>query len=138
MEDMITQFNNWIYKARKQRLPVLIRGNFIDIHIVCLNEELQILKSCKAKEDELTQIVNSKLSNVHQMEDGLDSLKADKENQETKLANFKIEEGKVQEKFKMAVESNKFYDFLKKVFKKKFKPPKIKTDGIHHIKYCNT
>ncbi|ENN71891.1 hypothetical protein YQE_11428, partial [Dendroctonus ponderosae] len=38
------------------------------------------------------------------------------------------EEGKIQEKFKVAVETNKFYDFLKKVFKKKYKPPKVKTD----------
>lgn len=138
MEDMIEQFNNWIYEARKERLPILIRGNFIDIHIVSLNEELQILKNCKAKEDKLTKIVNSKLSDVHQMDDSLDSLNADKENQEIKLVNFKIEEGKIQDKFKMAVESNKFFDFLKKVFKKKFKPPKIKTDGIYHIKYCDT
>lgn len=53
----------------------------------------------------------------------------DRENQETKLENLKVEESKIQDKFKSAVENNKFYDFLKKVFKKKFKPPKVKTDG---------
>lgn len=63
-------------------------------------------------------------------QDTLDSLKVDKENQEIKLDNFKVEEGKIQEKFKVAVETNKFYDFLKKVFKKKYKPPKVKTDGL--------
>lgn len=63
----------------------------------------------------------------------------DRENQETKLENLKVEESKIQDKFKSAVENNKFYDFLKKVFKKKFKPPKVKTDGtkISIIKKSN-
>lgn len=65
---MIDDFNNWIYQARKQRLPILIRGNFIDIFIVCLNEELQILKSSEEQEDKLSHSVNLKLSAVHDME----------------------------------------------------------------------
>lgn len=38
------------------------------------------------------------------------------------------EEVKLQDKFKHATENNKFYDFLKKVFRKKYKPPKIHAD----------
>ncbi|CAG9762761.1 unnamed protein product [Ceutorhynchus assimilis] len=128
MQEMIDKFNNWIFEARKQRLPILIRGNFIDIFIVGLNEELQILKSCEEQEDKLSQIVNIKLSAVHDMEDTVDSLKNEKANQEIKLENLKIEQNTVTEQFKMAAENTKFYDFLKKVFKKKFKPPKIKAD----------
>ncbi|XP_050303878.1 cilia- and flagella-associated protein 44 [Anthonomus grandis grandis] len=128
MDDLINEFNNRIIETRKERLPILIRGNFIDIYIVCVNEELQILKSSEEQEDKLSQAVNNKLSAVHELEDVEDYLKADKLNQEIKLENLKIEENKIQEKFKVAVENNKFYDFLKKVFKKKYKPPKVKTD----------
>ncbi|KAF7286507.1 hypothetical protein GWI33_004914 [Rhynchophorus ferrugineus] len=128
MEEQINKFNNWIYEARKARLPILIRGNFIDIYIVCLNEELQILKNAEADEDNLSQIVNNKLKELHKMEDMIDGLKAEKEDSLKKLETYKAEEAKVQEKFKIAAENNKFYDFLKKVFKKKFRPPKIKGD----------
>ncbi|KAL1505618.1 hypothetical protein ABEB36_005142 [Hypothenemus hampei] len=127
MLDMINDFNNWIYQAKKKRLPLLIKGNFIDTFIVCLNEELQILKNCEEQEDKLSQTVNVKLKTVHDMEDHIDSLKAKKENIAVKLENLKLEEGKIQEKFRVAVEGNKFYEFLKKVFRKKYKPPQVKT-----------
>ncbi|XP_060530871.1 cilia- and flagella-associated protein 44 [Cylas formicarius] len=129
MEEMIEDFNNWIFEARKERLPILIGGNFIDIFIVCLNEELQILKSCEEQEEKLLQEVNSKLSGVHAMEDIIEGLKYDKTAHETKLENYRIEEEKIQEKFKNATENNKFFDFLRKVFRKKFRLPRIKSEN---------
>lgn len=68
MQSLIDDFNDRIYQARKERLPVLIKGNFIDIFIVCLNEELRILKSCEEEEDKLSNNVNAKLKDVHDME----------------------------------------------------------------------
>ncbi|XP_030750373.1 cilia- and flagella-associated protein 44 [Sitophilus oryzae] len=128
MEEMINDFNNWIYMARKERLPILIGGNFIDIYMVCVNEELQILKNSEAEEFKLLEIVNNKLSELHDMEDILDTMKAKKEGCEKKIENLKSDELKIHERFKMAAENNKFFDFLKKVFRKKYRPPKMKTD----------
>lgn len=68
MQSMIDDFNDGIYEARKERLPVLIKGYFIDIFVVCLNEELRILKSCEEEEDKLSNNVNAKLKDVHDME----------------------------------------------------------------------
>lgn len=47
---------------------------------------------------------------------------------ELELENIVQSESKVQDKFKHAAENNKFYNFLKKVFRKKYKPPKIQTE----------
>lgn len=46
----------------------------------------------------------------------------------TETDGLSQEEAKIYEKFKHATENNKFYDFLRKVFRKKYKPPKIHTD----------
>ncbi|XP_066257532.1 cilia- and flagella-associated protein 44 [Euwallacea similis] len=130
MQDMIKEFNTRIYQARKERLSILVQGNFMDLFIVCLNEELQILKGCEEQEDKLCSSINTELKRVHDMESNLASLKVHETNGEIKLENLRFDERNIQEKFRIAVENNEFYDFLKKVFK----PPKVKTDDTCIVK----
>ncbi|XP_066154142.1 cilia- and flagella-associated protein 44 isoform X2 [Euwallacea fornicatus] len=124
MQDMIKEFNTRIYEARKERLSILVQGNFMDLFIICLNEELQILKSCEEQENKLFCSINTQLKRVHDMEGNLDSLKADKTNREIKLENLRIDKRNIQQKFKIALENNEFYEFLRKVFQ----PPTVKID----------
>ncbi|VEN34308.1 unnamed protein product [Callosobruchus maculatus] len=129
MEQMINDFNNTIEETKMERLPLLARGNFIDLHILTLNQELNILKQFESQEDALTDKVNESLKKVHAKEDEIDTLKNKQEAIEAEIENLHQEEIKIQDKFRHAAENNKFYDFLKKVFKKKYKPPKVHVDG---------
>nr|XP_023023844.1 centrosomal protein of 290 kDa-like [Leptinotarsa decemlineata] len=128
MEKEIENFNNTIEETKKERLPIHVGGNFIDIYILTLNQELNILKNFEDGEDQLTQKVMDNLKLVHKLEDEIDMLKNKKEENEVIIENFHTNENKIQDKFKHAAENNKYYDFLKKVFRKKFKPPKQATD----------
>lgn len=130
MEQEILDFNNKIEETKKRRLPLLVGENFLELHILTLNQELNILKQSEDNEERLVNKVNNNLQLFLQMEDVLDNLKNEKEELDFSIANYHAEENKIQDSFKHATDSNKFYDFLKKVFKKKFKPPKQpKTDG---------
>lgn len=62
------------------------------------------------------------------MEDELEALNQSKDKIEIDIEAAEVEESKIQEKFKHATEGNKFFDFLRKVFKKKYRPPKQKHD----------
>lgn len=130
MEQEISDFNGKLEETKNNRLSLLIGSNFLELHILSLNQELNILKQCEDHEELLVNKVNDNLQSYLQMEDILDSLKNDKEELEFSIENYHAEESKIQDHFKHATETNKFYDFLKKVFKKKYKPPKQpKADG---------
>lgn len=128
MEEEIEYFNDLIEQVKTERLPNLFSGNFVDIYIGTLNLELNVLKKYEEGEDKLMAKVQHSLSLVHNLQDILDNHSNNKEEIGLKIENLIVEENKIQEKFKQATETNKFYDFLKKVFKKKYKPPKVKTD----------
>uniref|UniRef100_A0A6P7GKU4 Cilia- and flagella-associated protein 44-like n=1 Tax=Diabrotica virgifera virgifera TaxID=50390 RepID=A0A6P7GKU4_DIAVI len=129
MNRTIEEFNQVIEEGKKARLPVHPRGNFVDIYILTLNQELNILKQFEDGEDSLQNKVNKCLHQVHMMEDDIDVEKNKKLDIEHEIESNRLEEAKIQEKFKHVTETNKFYDFLKKVFRKRFRPPKQATDS---------
>lgn len=130
MEEEISDFNQKIKDTKNRRLSILMGANVLELHILTLNQELNILKQSEENEERLVNKVNNNLQSYLQMEDIIDNLKNDQEELEFSIENYHIEESKIQDHFKHATDSNKFYDFLKKVFKKKYKPPKqMKTDG---------
>ncbi|CAG9840025.1 unnamed protein product [Diabrotica balteata] len=129
MNRTIEEFNQVIEEGKKARLPVHPRGNFVDIYILTLNQELNILKQFEDGEDSLQNKVNKCLQQVHAMEDDIDVDKNKKLDIEHEIESNRVEEMKIQEKFKHVTETNKYYDFLKKVFRKRFRPPKQATDS---------
>ncbi|KAJ8984433.1 hypothetical protein NQ317_012496 [Molorchus minor] len=128
MNNEIANFNQAISDLKDERLPNQVKGNYIDLYILTLNQELNILKLSEDIEDHLTEKVNENLRIVHEMEDILDGLNHKMETHQNEIEMCRIEEAKIQERFRHATENNKFFDFLRKVFKKKYKPPKVHTD----------
>lgn len=58
MDELIEDFNQTIIEVQKKRLPIHVGGNFVDIFIVTLNQELNILRQYEAGEDNLSSKVN--------------------------------------------------------------------------------
>ncbi|XP_056639556.1 cilia- and flagella-associated protein 44 isoform X1 [Diorhabda sublineata] len=129
MNKAIADFNYEIEEGKKARLPVHPQGNFVDIFILTLNQELNILKKFEDGEDYLQNKVNKCLLHVHNMEDEIDEEKSKKIDIENEIDLNHQEEQKIQEKFKHVTETSKYYDFLRKVFRKKYRPPKQTTDS---------
>ncbi|CAG9822879.1 unnamed protein product [Phaedon cochleariae] len=124
INEEIDDYNNIIEEAKKERLPIHVGGNFIDMYIHTLNQELNVLKKFEDGEDVLLQKVNDNLKLVHTLQDEIDVFKMTQEEYKLLIENMHLDEMKIQEKFRHATENNKFYDFLKKVFRKKYKPPR--------------
>lgn len=57
------------------------------------------------------------------------TMKIDKRNKEILKMQAKIKE--LVQEFMSMISENKFHDFLKRIFKKKYKPPKL-DDGMFH------
>lgn len=129
MEEEIADFNAALEDAKDERIPAQVKGLFVDIYILTLNQELNILKRMEEGEETLSAKCDKSLRLVHSLEDDIDIEKNKKiEIENTFETNF-LEETKIQEKFRHAAENNKFYDFLKRVFRKKYRAPKVTTDS---------
>lgn len=68
MENLIETFHEKIVEVQKQRLPIHVGGNFVDIFIVTLIQELNILKQYEDGEDNLNKKVNENETLVHEMQ----------------------------------------------------------------------
>lgn len=68
MNEMIDKFNHKLMAIQRDRLPIHVGGNFVDIFIVTLNQELNILKQYEDGEDNLTAKVNAHQKLVHDLQ----------------------------------------------------------------------
>lgn len=126
MHAKIQSYDNAVESIYNRRLQVSVDAKFLDIYLLTLNQELLILKKSEAIEDVHT-------DNLHAiMEEMLDAqdLIADQTNKiEARKRDIEVleEKGKaIQQRFLSATVDNKFYDFLRRIFKKKYKPPKVR------------
>lgn len=54
MDFAILEFNASLEEAKKERIPVHAAGDLVDLHILTLNQELNILKNFEDNEDILS------------------------------------------------------------------------------------
>ncbi|CAG9858658.1 unnamed protein product [Phyllotreta striolata] len=128
MNEEIDGFNSILEEA-KDIVPTQLQGLFIDLYILTLNQELNILKKMEDGEQTLMTKCSKSLRLVHNFEDYIDIEKNKKIEIENAFENNFLEESKIQEKFKHVAENDKFYDFLRRVFRKKYRPAKVTTDS---------
>ncbi|XP_064214804.1 cilia- and flagella-associated protein 44 isoform X1 [Tribolium castaneum] len=128
MNRKITDFDDKVEKLNTERFQAEVDAKIIDIFMVTVHQELLILKEFEALEYTLQSKVNQKMSEVLDMRDIIDEIssKIVEHNSDIEKAQEKIKSITVS--FTNAVQDNKFFDFLRKVFRKKYKPPKVHKD----------
>lgn len=126
MNNKIESYDNAVESIYDNRLQIFVDATFIDLHLLTLNQELLILKKSEAVEDIHTGNVHAIMEEMLDMQDLItdQNNKIDIRKREIEVLE---EKGKqIQQRFLAAASDNKFYDFLRRIFKKKYKPPKIK------------
>lgn len=131
MNAKIQSFDDAIEDIYNMRLQVAVDATFMDLHLLTLNQELLILTKSEAVEDKYTEKVHAIMEEMLDMRDIIrdsnNKIEARKRDIETLEDKGKL----IQQRFQAAAGDNKFYDFLRRIFKKKYKPPKVKgPDGM--------
>lgn len=128
MNKKITDFDNYLEQLNSERFKVEMDAKLMDIFMITIHQELIILKEFEAIENSLQSKVNSKISEVLDMRDVIREIENQiiEHNKNIEKANDKMKAIQVQ--FLQAIQDNKFFEFLKKVFRKKYRPPKIRKD----------
>lgn len=129
MEHEIEVFDNAISDMIKESCKVKRMIYFIDAHLLTLNQELNILKDFEAVEEELSMKVNAILQELIDMEEIISKANKVIEERSRYLIQVQDKEKEINEHFQVVVQNNKFYKFLRRIFRKKYHPPKQHTGG---------
>ncbi|XP_046388185.1 cilia- and flagella-associated protein 44 [Ischnura elegans] len=124
----INKFDDEIKELMNQKSDYELKIKYLEQFLITLLEELFIINNFEAMEEVLTEKVRVKLQERNDMLEKISSLK-------TKLGMRKISidtllevQNDIISKFHAATENSAFAGILKKIFKKKYKPVKIKAD----------
>lgn len=129
MEDDINAFDQAVKDLFAESVDVVLKANIIDLHILSLHHELIILKEFESVEEQLATKVNTTLQQLIDMEQGISNLKRILEDHKATVADLHVKEKEIQDQFISVVQNNKFFDFLRRIFRKKYKPPKVQREG---------
>lgn len=130
MEEAIDAFDKALEQLFTESVNVVLKANVIDLHILSLHHELIILKEFESVENQLSTKVNQTLQHLIDMEQGIVDLQHLLEDHKTTVVDLQSKEKDIQDQFLTVVQNNKFFDFLRKIFRKKYKPPKVQTEGL--------
>lgn len=129
MHEAINAFDASLENMFTVSVDVALKANIIDLHILSLHHELIILKEFESVENQLAAKVNQTLQHLIDMEQGITDLQRVLESHKTTVTDLQSKEKDIQDQFMTVVQNNKFFDFLRKIFRKRYKPPKVLTEG---------
>ncbi|XP_017782969.1 PREDICTED: uncharacterized protein LOC108567166 [Nicrophorus vespilloides] len=129
MELAIEEFDMKVQNERLRRMEISVDSNLVTLHLLTLNQELLILKDCEAKEDTLSDLVHANMIELMDIQDLIEGVNSEIEVAKKDISKLEEKEKEIQRNFMSATSENKFFDFLRRIFKKKYKPPKVQTDS---------
>lgn len=129
MGEAIDAFDRSLEELFTESVEVTLKANVIDLQIIARHHELIILKEFESVEEQLSQKVNQTLQELIDMEQSINELNHILEDHKSTVTELQSKEKDIQDQFLTVVQNNKFFDFLRRIFRKRYKPPKLHTDG---------
>ncbi|KAG8222050.1 hypothetical protein J437_LFUL000494, partial [Ladona fulva] len=114
-------------KMSKSKLEFDLK--YLECYTITLQEELLIIKEFEAQEDILTAKVQDKLLEKNKMIEKIHDIEGKIEARKQKVEDLEDQQNNIIANFDSAVTNSSASLVLKKIFKKKYKPPKIKAEN---------
>ncbi|XP_031340937.1 cilia- and flagella-associated protein 44-like [Photinus pyralis] len=125
MKVAIEKFDAELERVAQSKIKLTRDAYLIDLYIVTLNQELTILSAFESVEDQLQERLNERILEKLDMEDTITVINNTILNYKMEIERLQEEEKSIQQQFYLAAVDNKFYDFLRRIFKRRYKPPKV-------------
>lgn len=124
MKSLIKTFDDDLETLYEEKHRVIVDVGFLDLHITALHQELLVLRKFESHEEMLSNAVNVNLLECMNMQDVITSITTKTEAHKAAIDILMEKEKSIEQQFYSAILDNKFYDFLRRIFRKKYKPPK--------------
>ncbi|XP_052756190.1 cilia- and flagella-associated protein 44 [Galleria mellonella] len=123
-EIAVQQFDSRLRQLQRERIRVQEHNQLLELHLYQLHREMNVLNRFEAHEDKLAERVYVKLMQVRGVQDQIMDCEHRIEEHFANKETLDLECQELQRQFKRLIQDNKFADFLRRIFKKKYKPPR--------------
>ncbi|XP_026315646.1 cilia- and flagella-associated protein 44 isoform X2 [Hyposmocoma kahamanoa] len=127
-EISVQKFDSRLRQLQRERIRVQEKNQLLELHLCQTHLEMNVLNRFEAHEDRLAEKVYTKLMQVKAVQDQIKECELRIQDHISDKVDKGIKCEEAQAQFKKLVHDNKFADFLRRIFKKKYKPPRDKDD----------
>ncbi|KAJ8730764.1 hypothetical protein PYW08_002177 [Mythimna loreyi] len=127
-EAAVDKFDSRMRELQRERIRVQERDQLLELHLYQLHREMNVLNRFEMHEDRLAERVYTKLMQVRGVQEQIADCEHRIEMHITEKEELDLVCQELQRKFKRLVQDNKFADFLRRIFKKKYRPPRVRDD----------
>lgn len=120
----IGAFDEELQELADSRLEIERNAKYLELYIITRNQELLILKDCEMLENDIVDKTNKAMNDRNSMQTQINALNRQIEDSKKSCDKMAEQIKACQNQFMSMMKGNKFFDFLKRIFKKKYKPPK--------------
>ncbi|XP_068141565.1 cilia- and flagella-associated protein 44 [Drosophila tropicalis] len=124
VNEEVTQFDKDLQKLDIKRFHVNMEAEFMAAYLISLNQELYILRDSEEIENRLLHNANKAMSTRNEIQTQINVTNRQLDDLRKGIDKLNEQVAAVQLTFMSTVKGHKFYDFLRRIFKKKWRPPK--------------
>ncbi|EDW71227.1 cilia- and flagella-associated protein 44 isoform X2 [Drosophila virilis] len=124
VDEEIRLFDLALEKIQAQRFHVKMDAEFLSSYLITLNQELYILRDSEEIESQLLQNAKQAMSIRNELQIVINATNRQLEELRKSIDKINEQIAGLQTTFMNTVKGHKFYDFLRRIFKKKWRPPK--------------
>ncbi|KAK2582044.1 hypothetical protein KPH14_002749 [Odynerus spinipes] len=124
IDNSYKEFDKQMDKLEQERLDIVAESVYMELYLLTLHQEFIILKDYEAKETLLRKNVDEKLveQSIVKQKIQVTSNKIERKKKDINRLQETIKD--ITSEYITSIKENKFQDFLRKIYKKKFKLPK--------------
>lgn len=128
METAIREFDEDIFRLHESKLRIEVDIKFLELYLLTVHQEVLILKKFEAAEEEKENNLFEKLTEKHEIQKKMNEINNRVEARNREIRRCEEEIKNLVTTYHAAIADNKFFDFLRRIFKKKYRPPKVKSE----------
>ncbi|XP_063361265.1 cilia- and flagella-associated protein 44 [Cydia amplana] len=127
-EAAVQKYDSRLRQLQRERIRVQEKNQLLELTLCQLHREMNVLNRFEAHEDRLAERVYVKLMQVRAVQEMIKDCEQRIEEHFAEKENLDVLCQELQRQFKKLVQDNKFADFLRRIFKKKYRPPRDRGD----------
>lgn len=124
VDEEIRLFDLSLEKLQSERINIKMNAEFLSSYLITLNQELYILRDSEEIETQLLMNAKHAMSTRNELQLVINATNRQLEDLRKNIEKLNDQIVALQQNFLITVKGHKFYDFLRRIFKKKWRPPK--------------
>ncbi|KAH8249465.1 hypothetical protein KR032_009855 [Drosophila birchii] len=125
VQEEVEQFDRALAKLQVTRFHVKLDAEFMTAFLISLNQELYILRDSEEIEQQLMMNAKTAMNTRNELQVVINTTNRQLDELRRSIDKLGEQIVAVQVLFMNTVKGHKFFDFLRRIFKKKWRPPKV-------------